>query len=161
MVEPKTDTNLAEDPMDPSGTTGQPPQAQGSQKDPAKGEDGLPPTQDRHAAYEVAAGADLRLLQAARVRPTTIFLILATLYILPTLATTTTSEVVRGVFMVEGRHYPLQIRSLTERFSLKVLTSAAHTIEKLEEMSSSFREPSVHPLLNAWAACPHFGANKH
>ena len=160
MAEPKTDTPLAEDPMDLSGTTGQPPQARGSQKDPAKGEDGLPSTQERHAAYEVATGADVRLLQAARVRPTTILLILATLYILPTFATTTTSEVVRGVFMVEGRHYPLQIRSLTERFSLKVLTSAAHTIEKLEEMSSSFREPSVHPLLNAWAACPHFGGQQ-
>ena len=99
MAEPKTDTPLAEDPMDPSGTTGQLPQAQGSQKDPAKGEDGLPPTQDRHAAYEVAAGADLRLLQAARVRPTTIFLILAILHILPALATTTTSEVVRAALI--------------------------------------------------------------
>ena len=160
MTEPKTDTPLAEDPMDPSGTTGQQLQAQGSGKDPAKGEDGLPPAHDRHAAYEVAAGADLRLLQAARVRPTTIFLILAILHILPALATTTTSEVVRGVLMVEGRHYPLQIRSLTERFSLKILTSAANTIEKLEEMSSSLREPSIHSLLNAWAACPHFGGQQ-
>ena len=47
MAGPKTDTPLAEDPMDPSGTTGQLPQAQGSQKDPAKGEDGLPPAHDR------------------------------------------------------------------------------------------------------------------
>ena len=161
MAEPKTDTPLAENPMEPSGATGQQQQqVQGSQKDPAKEEDGLPPTHDRHAAYEVAPGADLRLLQAARVSPTTILLILALLPILPTLATTTTSEVVRGVLMVEGRHYPLQIRSLSERFSLKVLTSAAETIKKLEETAASLREPSIHPLLNAWAACPHFGGQQ-
>ena len=45
-AEPKTDTPLAENPMEPSGATGQQQQAQGSQKDPAKGEDVLPPTHD-------------------------------------------------------------------------------------------------------------------
>ena len=55
-----------------------------------------------------------------------------------------------------GRHYPLQIRSLSESFKLNI----SETITKLEEMAASLWEPSVHLLLNAQAACSTFGGHR-
>ena len=129
---------------------------EGSQ--PRTQENRATPTQDmnRHAAHEVNAGADFRLLQASRVS-TSLFLFCLLLPILPALGETTTSQVKEGIILIEGDHHPLQIRAVTERYDLKPLTEASNTIKRLEELANTLDAPSVHPITTAATVCPTFG----
>lgn len=130
----------------------------GELRDPETYSSSTGPT--RHVAHEVGPGADFRMLSAARVSRSPLFIIALLTMATPTKCGGTTSQIRNGVFLIEGDHHPLQIRAVTERFDLRPLAEASGSMGKLTELANSLDQPTLHPLLSATTVCPTFGGTQ-